>query len=67
MWITPLGLALVMIAITQSASEGASYPRLRFGLVYQECHPVLNHGGAPPQESSGYRPHKGNGPPTTYH
>ena len=41
-WVTPLAL-LLAITLTRSVSEGPGYPRLRFGLVCRECHPVLNH------------------------
>ena len=39
--VTPLGL-LSAITLTRSASEGRGYPRWRFGLVWPECHPILN-------------------------
>src|SRR3954447_16160003 len=40
--VTLLGLAATMIQ-ARSASEGSTYPRLRFGLVCRNCHPLLIH------------------------
>jgi hypothetical protein len=40
-WVTLFGLVPAII-LARSVSEGPGYPRLRFGLVCAECHPVLN-------------------------
>jgi len=45
-WVTLFGL-IPAITLARSASEGLGYTRLRFGLVYPECHPAFNQAAAP--------------------
>src|SRR5947209_20280985 len=33
---------VVLTILARSASEGSTYPRLRFGLVSRKCYPTLN-------------------------
>jgi hypothetical protein len=40
-WVPPFGL-VPAITLARSVSEGNPDPRLRFGLVFPECHPALN-------------------------